>query len=247
MTFTNQNGSRLMFIRCAIFSLTATISIACLLHAQNPDGTTLPSDLQLVEKLLAARRDYEKALGQLRAHYLKVGEVERARLAEGELIQYQRIPKNAFRLDLDVPPPNLHGSVNIVNANHLYTAALSYKDKGWGTLYMDNQRRAELLFRQLLTQYPESTCISEAAYQLGDIYSSSAYRQYGRAALYFERCVEWDSTTSLNARLRAARLYDHQLQQRSEARRLYQEILNCETDLAQLNEASKRLVELSRR
>ena len=59
---------------------------------------------------------------------------------------------------------------------------MTYKDKGWGTDYIDNQRRAELLFQKLLTDHPQSDKISDAAYQLGDLYESKAYRQYDRAA-----------------------------------------------------------------
>ena len=74
-----------------------------------------------------------------------------------------------------------------------------------GTEYIDNQRRAELLFQQLLTNYPQSDKIDDAAYQLGDIYESKAYKQYRRAAWYFERCVQWNTNTQFDARLRAGR------------------------------------------
>src|SRR5262249_10088176 len=71
------------------------------------------SDLELVEQLLIARKNYQTVLEKLRAHYLQVGDVERGKWAEEELIQYHRIPKQAFRLDLDVPPPTLKGTVNV--------------------------------------------------------------------------------------------------------------------------------------
>src|SRR5262249_3234635 len=57
------------------------------------------SDIDLVEKLLVARREYENTLRQLRAHYVQVGDLERAKWAEEELRQYHRIPKQAFRLE----------------------------------------------------------------------------------------------------------------------------------------------------
>lgn len=232
-------------------SVIAVLGLVCAFYAQAPSTPTTPtppSDLEFVEKVLVARRDYQKALEQLRAHYLKVGDIERSRWAEDELIQYHRIPKNAYRLDLDVPPPNLRASVNITEANQLYTAALAYKDRGWGTDYVDNQRRAELLFQQILTQYPESNKISDVAYQLGDLYESKAYRQYRRAAMYFERCTQWNPTTTHHdARLRAARIYDRNLSERGDAIRLYREVLTHETDTTRLGEAKKRLADLSAR
>ena len=84
--------------------------------AQAPRGTPAPggkapsgpaSDVELVERLLASRRDYQVALEQLRTHYQSVGDVERARWAEDELKLYHRVPKQAYRLELDVPPPTL--------------------------------------------------------------------------------------------------------------------------------------------
>ncbi|GIW81149.1 MAG: hypothetical protein KatS3mg105_2956 [Gemmatales bacterium] len=199
------------------------------------------SDIELVERLIAARRDYQTALERLRRHYLSTGDVERARWAEQELLEFHRIDKRAFRLELDVPPPTLRASYNVPAANELYRRAMSYKDRGWGTDYIDNQRRAEILFQQILTSYPQCDKIDDAAYQLGTIYESKAYRHYRRAALYYERCVQWNPNTQYDARLRAARLYDRVLSERRRAIELYREILTHETDPQRLDEAKKRL------
>jgi hypothetical protein len=122
---------------------------------------------------------------------------------------------------------------------------MGYKNRGWGNDYLFNQRRAELLFQQILTQYPQSDKIGDAAYQLGDIYESKAYRQYRRAAQYYERCFQWHGHTHFDARLRAARLYDKQLLDRGRAIELYKDVTNHETDPKQIQEAEKRLTELS--
>jgi hypothetical protein len=206
------------------------------------DGSA--SDLDLVERLIVARREYQRMLEQLRAHYMNTGDMERARWAEEELRQYHRIPKQAFRLDLDAPPPTLQASVNIPEANKLFIRAMEYKGKGSGVDYIDNQRRAELLLQQLITQYPQSDKIADAAYELGDIYEGKPYRQYRRAALYFERGFQWLPTTGRDARLRAARLYDRQMLDRGRAIELYREIKTHETDAKRLAEADKRLGDL---
>jgi tetratricopeptide (TPR) repeat protein len=218
--------------------------------AQNPSGSgKAPSnnvgDLEFVERVLLARRDYQKSLEALRGQYLRAGDFERAKWAEEELRSFHRIPHHAYRLDLDVPHPGLQGNTNIVEANRLYTEAMKYKDKGWGLDYTDNQRRAELLFQKILTQYPQSNKISDVAYQLGDVYESKAYKMYKRAAAYFERCFQWNPQTQLDARLRAARLYDRHLQERARAIEIYREITTHETDPKRLTEAQKRLGDLS--
>jgi tetratricopeptide (TPR) repeat protein len=206
------------------------------------------TDFEQVERLLAARREYQVVLEGLRAHYIAAGDIERARWAEEELVQFHRIPKHAFRLELDVPPPTLQANYNIPEANDLYRRAMLFKDKGvWSSDYLDNQRRAELLFQQMLTNYPQSDKISDAAYQLGDIYESKSYRQYDRAAAYFERCFQWNPKTQFDARLRAARLYDRYLNERNRAIEIYKEITVRETDARRMEEAQKRLTELGQK
>ena len=43
--------------------------------------------------------------------------MERARWAEEELRQFHRMSKQAYRLELDVPPPTLEAKQNIPEAN----------------------------------------------------------------------------------------------------------------------------------
>jgi tetratricopeptide (TPR) repeat protein len=223
-------------------------------QSQTPPGPPAPpskrpaagkADIEIVERLLAARREYQVTLETLRAHYIATGDIERARWAEEELVQFHRISKHAFRLELDVPPPTLQANYNIPEANELYRRAMLFKDHGWNTDFIDNQRRAELLFQQLLTNYPQSDKISDAAYQLGDIYESKAYRQYDRAAAYFERCFQWNPKTHFDARMRAARLYERYTNERMRAIEIYKEITTHETDQKRVEEAQKKLTELS--
>jgi hypothetical protein len=204
-------------------------------------------DLEMVERLLIARRDLQRTLEQLRTYYINNGDVERASWTEEELRQYHRILKHPFRMELIVPPPTLHASTNIPDANRLYTRAMAYKDKGgWNTNeYTDNQRRAELLLQQLLTLYPQSSKIGDSAYMLGDIYESKANKMYRLAAVYFERCYQWNPTTQLDARLRAARLYDKMNLDRGKAIDIYRDATLHETDPARIEEAKKRLTEIS--
>lgn len=236
--------------RMAVLVLILAAGVWGVVRAQNggpakagPAANT--GDYELVERLLVARRNYQATLEQLRAHYIKVGNLENAKWVQEEIKGFHLVPQHAYRLELEVPPPNLQVGPNVVEANKLYTEAMQYKDKGWGNDFIWNQHRAEILFQKILTQYPQSNKISDVAYQLGDIYESRAYRQYKRSAVYFERCVQWNPQTTLDARLRAARLYDRQLKERSEAIRLYRDVTTHETDTRRIQEATKRLAELS--
>src|SRR5262249_18394696 len=85
----------------------ATLTLSTSLFAQAPaglppsaplQGAPARGDIDLVERLMAARRDYQGTLEQLRAYYARIGDVERARGVEEELRQYHRINKPAYVL-----------------------------------------------------------------------------------------------------------------------------------------------------
>jgi hypothetical protein len=201
-------------------------------------------DAELVERLIASRKEYQVSLEALRTHYISSGDLERAKWAEDELISYHRVGKNAFLLELDVPPPSLKGTVNIPEANELYRRAITYKDKGWGTDFVDNQRRAEILFQMILGNHATSNKISDTAYQLGDLYEGKNYKQFRRAAAYYERSFQWNPLTQNDGRIKAARLYDKMSIDRNRAIELYKEVIQHDTDPQRLQEAQRRLAEL---
>ncbi|HMC89003.1 MAG TPA: hypothetical protein VKI17_05625, partial [Gemmataceae bacterium] len=116
------------FRRFIYGALVGVAGVAPVLLAQGaPDRPKLqagtPADIPKVERVLAARRDYQIALEQLRLHYITAGDIERARWAEEELLQFHRINKQAYRLELDVPPPELQAAKNVPEANELYKRA----------------------------------------------------------------------------------------------------------------------------
>ncbi len=222
------------------------VLVASVPFAQGPPaGEKNAGDLELVQKLLLHRREYQKILEQLHVHYHQIQDKERARWAEEELKHFHRGPKHAFILALAVPPPNLNGNQNITEANKLFTWAMQFKDKGFGLDYIDNQRRAELVLQEILTKYSNSDKISDVAFMLGDIYESKAYKQPYLAVEYYQRCYQWNSRTTYEARMRAARIYDKQLQNRTKAIELYREVTTHEIDPRRTQEAQKRIAELS--
>jgi len=227
--------------------LAMTIAGAPPAQTQGPTSTgrSNSADLEFVQRVIAARKEYQKSLEGLRLHYDRAGDLERKKWAEEELRQYHRIPKQAFILDLVVPPPTLQGHTNVPEANKLIVWALQFKDKGNFTEYIDNQRRAEILLQDVLTKYPHSDKISRAAFYLGDIYESKAYKQYRLSAEFYVRCYQWNPKTHFDARMRAARLFDYEVKDRAKAIELYREITTHETDPKTIQEAQKRIADLS--
>jgi hypothetical protein len=203
------------------------------------------SDVELVERCIAARKEYENSLRALYEYYHRVADKQRSQWTEQELMAYHLMFKPSYNLDVkDVPPPTLEAKTNIREANELYRSAMEYKGHGFGNDFVLNQRRAEVLLREILEKYSSSDKISDVAYQLGDVYESRAFKQYDRAARYFERSFQWKKGTSTDARLRAATLYDKQLNDRSKAIELYRDEIAHDTDAERIKQAEKRLSEL---
>jgi TolA-binding protein len=148
-------------------------------------------------------------------------------------------------LDLDVPPPTLKPEFNQPEANELYRKSMGFKQSSGFGGRDDNYRRSEILFQQLLSNYPQSDKIDDTAFQLGEIYESTTFKQPKRAAMYYERCFQWNPNTNTDARMRAARLYDKTLNDRSKAIELYRDVLNHNVSERELEEARRRLTELS--
>ncbi|MBX3399615.1 MAG: hypothetical protein KF873_12805 [Gemmataceae bacterium] len=203
-------------------------------------------DSALVERVIAARKEYQNSLVSLYEHYARIGDKERARWVEEELKAYHLMNKPSYRLDIqDVPPATLEAKVNRPEANNLYRIAKEYKGKGTGSEYTLNQRRAEIVFQELLAKYPDSDKIADVAYELGELYESRSFHQYNRAAAYFERAYQWRKGSGTDARLRAARLYDKQLGERSKAIELYRDVMLNDADKDRMKEAERRLAELT--
>jgi hypothetical protein len=216
-----------------------------------PADTSAPpaaTDVALVERCLTARKEYETSLKALYEHYARVGDKQRLQWAEKELMAYHMMWKPSYNLDVkDVPPPTLEAKVNVKEANDLYRHAMEYKGKGFGDDYILNMRRSELLLREILERYPNSDKIGDVAYQLGDLYEGRAYKQYDRAAKYFERSTQWVKGYRTDARIRAAALYDKQLNERTKAIELYRAVVEHDTDADRIKQAEKRLGELTGR
>jgi hypothetical protein len=244
-----------VFIRC-VFAL-ALVAAGGLVVADPATPTSgkgssneRTGEVELIESVLKARKDYWTSLDKLRQHYVNTHDIEKSKWVEDELKAYHRMMKYSYRLDVkDVPPPTLQPKQNVVDANTLFRRAMEYKGRtATGDEQIDNQRRAEILLQGILEKHPESDKIAEVAYHLGDIYEHYRPRpQYERAAAYLERSFQWNKASATDARLRAAQIYDRHLRNLDKAKDLYKAVMNHDTNPARVQEAEKRLTELSTR
>jgi hypothetical protein len=238
-----------------LLCLLGLLTIGALHAADTPAKPAAPTavpapadDKALVAKINASRKEYQQSLVALYKHYEKAGDTERLRWAEEELKQFHLMNKPSYNLDVeDVPAANLEAKENIKEANEIYVEAMKYKDQGTGNEYILNQKRAELLLREILAKHSSSDKIADVAYQLGELYEGKAFKQYDRAAMYYVRATQWRKGTRTDARLRAATLYDRVLNERTKAIDLYREQIANDTDAERIKLAEKRLSELTTR
>jgi hypothetical protein len=201
---------------------------------------------QVLKALVEARKNYHKALAASYEHYRNLGDAEHTKWAEEELRAFHLIPKPCYRLDImDNPQVDPANQKNLKEANELFKLATEYKGKGYGNDYLLNQKRAEIVLQEILIRHPNSDKIADVAYELGDLYEGRAFKQYERAAAYYERSTLWKKGTVSDAHLRAARLYDKVLNERTKAIETYREVIAQDTDPTRVKEAQKRLADLT--
>lgn len=208
---------------------------------EESSSTVTDQERQLVQEVYQARESYQASLERLRAYYIHTNNEENRQWVEKELTAYHLVVKNPYLLELDLPSPDLKPDTSIPNANRLFREALDWLNRRTMLERDENYKRAELLFRRLIRDYPRSDKLDEACYYLGEIYSTKYFQQYRRSVAFFERVFLYEPNTNLDARLRAAYLYEKHFANQKRAIELYQEVLRREIDPTQTKEARRRL------
>ena len=200
---------------------------------------------RMISRVVTARSEYQLSLIALYDHYTKSGDRERAKWVEEELRTYHLAWKPSYSLEIQDPlPENPSLAKNDADANDLFKLAVQYKAKGGPDATL-NMRRAEILLQDIVHKHPDMDKLADVAYELGDLYEGKAYKQYERAARYYEHSAMWRKGSSGDALIRAARLHDRQLSDRKKAIELYRREIQTDTNPAHVKEAEKRLAELT--
>ncbi|MGA2070027.1 MAG: tetratricopeptide repeat protein [Sedimentisphaerales bacterium] len=79
-------------------------------------------------------------------------------------------------------------------------------------------------YNQIISKYPTSDKIDDAAFRMGGIYEY--LKDYTNAVKNYQRTYQWNPDTTTVARFKAAYLLDTQLGRRAEALQIYQEALS---------------------
>ena len=189
--------------------------------AMAEEGFTIPgaAEVDLVEQMITYRSMYQAALAKLLDYYKTGGHAEKLRWATHEtesLVQYRYLmPAEAMQTQLTASDSIEEADTLFEEAHRLYWEAkrlVVIADE-------DKLRRALTGCNKVITDYPTSDKIDDAAYRAGQIYEH--FRDYQIAAVYYQRTFQWDDNTPYPARFKAAYVLDKHLHMRKEALAVY--------------------------
>jgi tetratricopeptide (TPR) repeat protein len=143
-------------------------------------------------------------------------------------------------------PPTLKAKDEIPAANALYAEAEKlYKDAGFIPLTVTKDiellRAALRKYGEMISRFPTSNKIGEAAFRMGEIHEGLGDNAIALA--YYQRTYQWDPATKHPARFKAAAILDKKLHRRDEALQIYQEAIVKEASHTDLRLMAERRVE----
>ncbi len=244
------------------------LALSCLLGCQRPQreadlegqltdplavaGADLErsTEVELVEQMARYRGRYTSQLELLEQFYDRQGNHLKASWARDERDYLRTGPQREYLVIAEVAGPDLRASESIPTADGLYEKGMEQFKKARGSLgglFFDKKgiMAAKEMFNQLITNYPTSDKIDDAAFQIGEIYRHYL-KDFPRAMLYYQRVWQWDPQTPLPARFAMGRLYDDYLHDGPKAIQYYRQAVNLESEYPDnVTYANRRIDELS--
>jgi len=203
------------------------------------------AEVDLVERMAVHRSAYRAELAKLVDYYTTSGDATKLRWAQKEmasLVQYRYLmPAEAMQVALAPTDSIEEADVLFEEARQLYWEAkrlVVITDA-------DKLRMALRGFNKLITNYPTSDKIDDAAYRAGQIYEH--FKDYEIAAVYYQRAFQWDENTPYPARFKAAYVLDKRLHMRKQALTIYRLAIQKESRYEGNTEfARKRILDMTK-
>lgn len=193
-------------------------------------GTPTAAEVDVVEQMALNRSEYRKSLVQLVDFYTNTGNATKLNWVRKELESLTKIPQYRYLMVGETVNASLAASDSIAQADELYKDAYAtYRAAGPMLLLADSGKLRQALtkFNNVISTYPTSDKIDDAAYYAARIYEH--FKDYEIAVVYYQRAFQWNDSTKYPTRFRAAYLLDHKLHKRSEALTIYRMSLEKDT------------------
>lgn len=214
----------------------------------NPPGVELPSvkiadraEADLVEELVLHRAMYARYLEALVTYYTEHGDGMKAAWARTELNDFRKYVKPyRYILDAEVPPSSLRPAESIAEADQLFNEGRSLMKKGGhGVAVFYNQttmKQALSKFKELVTRYPTSDKIDDAAFWIGKIHKEYFEENDNLLSIeWYKRSIDWNPATPHPSRFELAVMYDYRMHERENALYWYQQVLEKDAQGDQSN------------
>ena len=188
------------------------------------------TEAALVEQVIADRVAWKATVTQLVEYYAAGGMGFKQSAAANILARYDPIKEYDYFLHAEIPPKSLRPTEVLGAANAMFEDALRLHRSGKPLPIITSypkQRRALLMFRELIFKYPTSTRVADSAFYTGEIYKEY-FNENVRAVSWYQRAWQWDPNIQLPARSQAAFVYDIRLANYAEALKLYHEVIKYE-------------------
>lgn len=192
-------------------------------------ATPEAAEVDMVETMAASRSQYLANLEALRKFYEAKGDDLRKGWAAKELAMAGEIPRFQYLMPAEKAMADRRATDSIETADTLYDEAMKrYRSAMLLPILPDNAKLRLALnqFNELITRYPNSDKIDDAAYRAGRIYEH--FRDFDVAARYYQRTFQWNELTPYPARFRAAYMLDQKLHDRQSALELYRLAVQAE-------------------
>ena len=177
-------------------------------------------EIQLVEAVVSARQSYKENLLKLIGFYARQGSNFKLKKAKRELDQLRAMDQYKYVVIAQAVGAHVRPLKDIPEAEKVFLDGRQY-DTTPDIFNIDRNKRLALKrYLEVITRYPESIRVDDAAYYAGVIFEENL-KDYYRATVYYEKCFEWEPKTPNPARIRAAKLYYKKIKDFREARRLY--------------------------
>jgi len=188
------------------------------------------TEAALVEQVIADRENWKDAVDRLARHYAAGGMGFKQSAVENIRRRFDPIHEYDYFLNAEIPPDSLRPTEVIPAADALFADAVKLHERGKplpGITSYPKQRRALLMFRELIHKYPTSTKVADSAYYTGEIYKEY-FNENIRAVNWYRRAWQWNPNIQLPARSQAAFVYDIRLAHYAKALQLYHEVIKHE-------------------
>jgi len=206
------------------------------------------TEVELVEQMAHHRMEYQNTLELLKRFYDSQGSTLKVSWVEQELAALKMVPQRSYLVVAELAGADLRPTQSMVEADVLYNEGMAYFKQGRGSLLGADKKKLYLAidkFKALITNYPDSDKIDDAAFQIGDI-NNYYLKDYRVALMYYQRVWQWDAKTPWPARFAMAKIYDEQMHDRVKAIEYYEMAAKLESYYPNVAVYSqRRLKELS--